>query len=914
MVSIIRFDNSCKIVDEDDVEIYKALDKELSFQIKGAEFSAAYQGYINESGEFVAWDGRRHLLQSSGKFPIGLLPRVQEFFAQRGIYAPVIDQRTSRNPLLELDISSNLQKLGKIPRPYQIMAAETAVGTDRGIIRMATGSGKCNSIDSLHLTEHGLLDYKELLESVSLPEGCSVPYNSTVATSNSFGKTETSSMIYRDGYGHSRKIITNSGYNLTATNDHKIQIMSKSGIIEWKAFKDLTTDDFAIINYGNNFFGKNEISLDEAYWYGLLLGDGSLTLPNRIELINKDKHIIDFVKTFCNKNNLNLLIRTRDGTDAVYLRIFSKKYRDELFNFGFEYVKAPEKSIPKNLRMLSKKSLAMVMRGLFETDGWANLKNKSIGIGSTSLKMINQIHLILLNFGIISKIYIKPDNRKSTYKTYYTIRISTSFVDLFNKQIGFDPLGYKFKISEKIHGLSKKDHVPYQNHIISDILEKGILKYGSITNFILGSKLSKYDIYKLKHKNVQRTDLIELFNLSKNKLGKSQEDFNNLYCDKIKYILETESDNYDFVIPKTHSFISQGFVNHNTLVSALITSKIGKKALILVIGKDLLYQTHNFFTKVFGQEIGIIGDGKCEIQDINVATIWSVGKALGIKSNSSLDDCNDSEKNIDSSKFKNIKQMLLDSELVLIDECHLSACDTVQAIARNIKGEYVYGMSASPWRDDGADMLIEAFLGRKIVDISARTLIDQGYLVEPSIRFLAPKPYKFKSGKYQTIYSKYVVENEQRNGMVIKGTQKLVEQGFVPLVLFHTIKHGDILFKELKKSIPTALLSGKDTSNVREKIKAELEDGKLKCLIASKIFDIGIDVPILSGLVIAGAGKSSVRALQRIGRVIRPYPGKKMSAVLEFYDQAPYLSQHAEIRKNIYESEFNVQIPKMKNE
>ena len=51
MTSIIRYDNSCKIIDENNLELYKALDNELSFQLKGAEFSAAYQGYINESGE-----------------------------------------------------------------------------------------------------------------------------------------------------------------------------------------------------------------------------------------------------------------------------------------------------------------------------------------------------------------------------------------------------------------------------------------------------------------------------------------------------------------------------------------------------------------------------------------------------------------------------------------------------------------------------------------------------------------------------------------------------------------------------------------------------------------------------------------------------------------------------------------------
>lgn len=777
MASIIRFDNSCKIVDENDLELYKALDNELSFQIKGAEFSAAYQGYVNESGEFVTWDGRRHLLNSNGKFPVGLLPRVQDFFYKRGIIVPIIDQRSSRGSISEFEISNNLQKLGKIPRQYQIDAANTAVDNDRGIIRMATGSGKCNSVDSLHLTEKGLLDYTELLEDVSLSKGCSLPYKIHVSTSKKFGNTDISSMIYRDGYGPSTKITTDYGYTLTATDNHKIQILDSSGNYIWKKFSDLSCEDNALISYNNMMFGKDQIKIEEAYKLGL-------------------------------------------------------NFKDD--------------NISKNIRTLDEEYLAAFIRGIYEKNAWVESRDSKscIYLRLSSKKSIEQLHLILTNFGVISSNQIKKINNQDCY----ILIIYRDYINTFIKKIGISLNNKKFT---RLKSLSE-------------------------------------DIIKSKYQS------------------------DNIFIDKIIKIEHLYSDNYDFVIPNTHSFISQGFVNHNTMVSALITAKLGKRALILVIGKDLLYQTNSFFTKVFGQEIGIIGDGKCEIRDINVATIWSVGKALGI-SKVTIDDDDSSEKEIDSSKFKNIRQMLLDSSLVLLDECHLAACDTVQAISRNIKGEYVYGMSASPWRDDGADMLIEAFLGRNIVDLGARTLIKQGYLVNPDIRFLAPKPYKFKTGKYPSIYSKYIVENDQRNTMIVKATTSMVEQKFVPVVLFNTIKHGDNLYNKLKNIVPTGLLSGKDNSKQREKIKDELESGKIKCVIASKIYDVGVDIPILSGLVIAGAGKSSVRALQRIGRVIRPYPGKTTAAIVDFSDQAPYLNDHAEIRRKIYETEFNVKWPQERN-
>ena len=117
------------------------------------------------------------------------------------------------------------------------------------------------------------------------------------------------------------------------------------------------------------------------------------------------------------------------------------------------------------------------------------------------------------------------------------------------------------------------------------------------------------------------------------------------------------------------------------------------------------------------------------------------------------------------------------------------------------------------------------------------------------------------------------------------------------------LAHGKSLYKEISKSLPAMLLSGKDSSKIRAEVKSKLEAKEINCIVASTIFDIGVDLPSLSGLIIAGGGKSSVRALQRIGRVIRKFPGKNQAAVIDFRDQAKFLKNHSEIRHNVYASE-----------
>lgn len=342
-----------------------------------------------------------------------------------------------------------------------------------------------------------------------------------------------------------------------------------------------------------------------------------------------------------------------------------------------------------------------------------------------------------------------------------------------------------------------------------------------------------------------------------------------------------------------------------TLCIALITAALGKSTIIYVIGKDLLYQIHAMFESLFDQKIGIIGDGKCEVGDINIATVWTVAQALGINQVRVEDE--GEEKKVAPEKYKEIKAALGRSRLHILDECHLSACKTIQGIFKWINPENIYGMSASPWRDDGADLLIENYLGNKIIDLSARDLIPQGYLVPPIIKFLTVPKQKFKKRThYKTVYSQYIAENTERNAMVAKGAGKLVEQGYQTLVLFHNLKHGDRLYQEIAKKIPCEILSGKDSNDKRQEVKNKLENKEINCVLASKIFDIGVDIPSLSGLVLAGGGKSSVRALQRVGRVIRKYPGKTKAAVIDFADQAKYLLDHSKIRRDIYAEEFNV--------
>jgi superfamily II DNA or RNA helicase len=84
---------------------------------------------------------------------------------------------------------------------------------------------------------------------------------------------------------------------------------------------------------------------------------------------------------------------------------------------------------------------------------------------------------------------------------------------------------------------------------------------------------------------------------------------------------------------------------------------------------------------------------------------------------------------------------------------------------------------------------------------------------------------------------------------------------------------------------------------------------KASVTISTSIFDEGIDCRPLDTLILAGAGKSQTRALQRVGRVLRPYSGKNDAIVIDIEDHCKHLFSHSKKRRKIYstEPEFDIE-------
>lgn len=346
-----------------------------------------------------------------------------------------------------------------------------------------------------------------------------------------------------------------------------------------------------------------------------------------------------------------------------------------------------------------------------------------------------------------------------------------------------------------------------------------------------------------------------------------------------------------------------------TFMMAGIIAKFNVKPVLVFADKmSLVTQIKEEFQKFLGIEVGIIGGGIRDVKDI---TICSVQSAV------------------------NEDELLESAKMIMFDECHHLPSNTMNEVARKASNAYYrIGVSATPWRDAGDDILIEAILSKRKTEnsINASKLIELDYLVPCSIYFV-PMKQVMPGKSYHTVYKKAIVENKERNEAIVKIAHKmLTTRQMTTLILIQHVKHGEELQKLLFKMIPEEsftvtvknpkngkeqlvrvknieFLSGQDDAIRRKAVIQATKEKRVKILIGSTIADEGLDVPSLDCLILAGGGKSSTRAFQRIGRVLRlftdPVTGekKKRAVCFDFVDYTPMLRRHSRVREKLYLTE-----------
>jgi superfamily II DNA or RNA helicase len=327
-----------------------------------------------------------------------------------------------------------------------------------------------------------------------------------------------------------------------------------------------------------------------------------------------------------------------------------------------------------------------------------------------------------------------------------------------------------------------------------------------------------------------------------------------------------------------------------TEVIAALTKVLREhKALVIVHKKTLLHQTVNRVATrldIVPETIGIIGDGRFDPKHITVATVQSIMRK--------------------GKNYERAKKFLKSVGVLFVDEGHHTKAATWYNLTKLCRAQYRYLLSGTPFGST-AQLLVEAACGPVIMRVSNDDLIKWGHSARPTITMVEIDEPKIDNefDTWGEVYKQGIVLNTFRNDIITTKAAEFAEQGKPVLILVKQLWHGDNLLAMTRaKGVEARFVHGQMPSYLVESDKSAFEAGQYPVIIASPVFEEGVDVPAVKALIIADGGKSFRSALQKIGRALRKKLGENVVEVVDFADLThKWLSNHSLERMAIYEEE-----------
>lgn len=346
--------------------------------------------------------------------------------------------------------------------------------------------------------------------------------------------------------------------------------------------------------------------------------------------------------------------------------------------------------------------------------------------------------------------------------------------------------------------------------------------------------------------------------------------------------------------------------------------------LVLVPTKVLLHQTVNSFKNRLGVDIGIIGDGHFDIKEITIAIPNTIDIRLKEQCPYTIKYC------------KSIYALM-------VDECHdvISEPRVWRMISQMDNKVVTVGFSATPWLESGMGKVMDALLGKVIVEGKVSDFMDAGVIETPIIQYhVVPKPplppsllsrlSKSRAGNgydmslMNVLYNTCIVKHKARNELIVELVKEriAIDSGPIALVVNRVgtsstknkkgskaISHSDIL-KELiqeRLGLDFPLLHGGTSSNDSKDIVSKLIKGEIPGVIAGPAaLTNGLDIPCLNAVFLCAGGKKLSDVLQRIGRVLRRFDNNNKPLVVDFYDNVLYFRNHSEGRIKICRDTYGI--------
>lgn len=314
-----------------------------------------------------------------------------------------------------------------------------------------------------------------------------------------------------------------------------------------------------------------------------------------------------------------------------------------------------------------------------------------------------------------------------------------------------------------------------------------------------------------------------------------------------------------------------------TLTIALLIAALDVPTVVLTGKKDLMYQLQSEISEYSGLSVGIVGDGKMDIQKITVMLVASVGG---------------------KNPKPEVIKALRDARYLAIDEKHHMQAGTWKKACSMATGAvYRHGFTAT-FMTSKIKVEVGDYEGEKLANniyatqqkdhsilightgpiihtYSILDAIEDGYLCRPQVNRIANQFNVNKNAlrglTYHEAYDMHIVNNAERNAQAVHLISEEAKSGNQVIVFVKQIVHGMILREMLVEKSgledkEVQFVHGTDPGRM-DKLE-EFKNGKFQVLIGTSIIGEGLNFFCDVGINVS-AGDSDKDAVQRLGRILR---------------------------------------------
>lgn len=297
-------------------------------------------------------------------------------------------------------------------------------------------------------------------------------------------------------------------------------------------------------------------------------------------------------------------------------------------------------------------------------------------------------------------------------------------------------------------------------------------------------------------------------------------------------------------------------------------------SLIPLLGQPTLWITHT--GPLFAQALS---RAKLFLPELKTGTIiegkWEIGNILTVGMIQTL--IRDPKKLVEiQNKFG----------LIVLDEAQHCPATTFLKVVSQLNPYYLYGLTATPYRRDKLETIMFQTLGPPNTNIPIEKVVNHGGIIIPTVKYRSIRSKKITTNNIQIILKDNIVNNIQRNRIIVSDVLKEAINGNFCIVISDRRVHCEMLYDLISVGWEhTGIATGKYSKKYVQEQVNRYNKKEITVLVTTfQLLGEGFDVPFINRAFTAMPFRSEAKAVQLIGRIQRTYPGKEDAIIYDYVD------------------------------